>query len=170
MGAHAHVHLGTLDHFAPPASLHALLVITSTVVPAAVVSECGMCVRARVFLCVHMCVCLCVCCACMFAHVHVYLVTVCDSLSHQLSIIIACITANVVCTAVLNSTNGDRGAYSWPDAAVGQTISQMCQYGVVGQNITRLCNGDLTWTEDASQCPTVVTNQFKQLIQNVVGI
>ena len=50
MGAHAHVHLGTLDHFASPASLHALLVITSTVVPAAVVS---VCVSVCVCVCVH---------------------------------------------------------------------------------------------------------------------
>ena len=69
MGAHAHVHLGTLDHFAPPASLHALLVITSTVVPAAVVSVCVcvcecMCVSVCVLaVCVHMR-------ACMFVHVH----------------------------------------------------------------------------------------------------
>ena len=62
MGAHAHVHLGTLDHFAPPASLHALLVLTSTVVPAAVVSEC-VCVCECVCecLCVSVCECMCVC-------------------------------------------------------------------------------------------------------------
>ena len=68
MGAHAHVHLGTLDHFAPPASLHALLVITSTVVPAAVVSVCE-CVYQCVCVCVCVCVCLCVCvcvCVCVF--------------------------------------------------------------------------------------------------------
>ena len=61
------------------------------------------------------------------------------------------------------------GTYSWPEAVDGQTVSQMCQYGVVGQNVTRYCNGQI-WTEDASICPTVVTKQFKELgsvIQNV---
>ncbi|KAL5476198.1 hypothetical protein EMCRGX_G026114 [Ephydatia muelleri] len=73
------------------------------------------------------------------------------------------------CSCDLNLSNGDRGTYSWPEVATGQTISQMCQYGVVGQNITRFCNGDLKWTEDASQCPTIVTSQFNELntaIQN----
>ena len=72
-------------------------------------------------------------------------------------------TATEVCSCDLNSSNGGSGTFSWPEAAIGQTISQICQYGVVGQNITRLCNGDLTWAEDASQCPTVVSNQFRQL-------
>ena len=74
------------------------------------------------------------------------------------------------CSCGLNSSSGGSGTHSWPEAVIGQTISQMCQYGVVGQNITRVCNGDLTWTEDASQCPTVVSNQFRQLnaaLQNV---
>ena len=70
-------------------------------------------------------------------------------------------TATEFCSCDLNSSSGGSETYSWPEAAVGQTVSQMCQYGVVGQNITRLCNGDLTWTEDASQCPTVVSNQFR---------
>ena len=84
----------------------------------------------------------------------------------------ACFAATEFCSCDLDSSNGGSGTYSWPEAAIGQTISQMCQYGVVGQNITRLCNGDLTWAEDASQCPTVVTKQFRQLnttIQNVVA-
>ena len=38
VGTHAPVHLGTQENFAPLASLHALLVISSTSVPAAVVS------------------------------------------------------------------------------------------------------------------------------------
>ena len=54
------------------------------------------------------------------------------------------------------------GTYSWPEAVDGQTVSQMCQYGVDGQNVTRYCNGQ-TWTEDASVCPTVVTKQLKEL-------
>ena len=84
-----------------------------------------------------------------------------------------CFTIAVkTCSCDLNSSNGGSGTYSWPEAAIGQTISQMCQYGVVGQNITRLCNGDLKWTEVASKCPTVVSNQFRQLnaaIQNVAA-
>ena len=87
--------------------------------------------------------------------------------------LVICFTIAVnTCSCDLNSSSGGCGIYSWPEAAIGQTISQMCQYGVVGQNITRLCNGDLTWTEDASQCPTVVTYQFRQLnapIQNVAA-
>ena len=81
-----------------------------------------------------------------------------------------CITAIEFCSCDLNSSIGDRGTYSWPEIATGETISQMCQYGVVGQNITRFCNGDLKWTEDALQCPTIVTSQFNELntaIQNV---
>ena len=61
------------------------------------------------------------------------------------------------------------GTYSWPEAVDGQTVSQMCQYGIDGQNVTRYCDGQI-WTEDASKCPTVVTKQFKDLgsvIQNV---
>ena len=41
VGIHAPVHVGTQEHFAPLASLHALLVISSTPVPAAVVSVSG---------------------------------------------------------------------------------------------------------------------------------
>ena len=74
------------------------------------------------------------------------------------------------CSCDLNSSNGGSGTFSWPEAAIGQTISQICQYGVVGQNITRLCNGDLTWTEDASQCPTVVSNQFRQLNAAILNV
>eukprot|EP00731_Ephydatia_muelleri_P018411 Em0011g451a len=60
------------------------------------------------------------------------------------------------------------GTYSWPEAVIGQTVSQMCQYGVFGQNVTRYCSGP-TWIEDASVCPTVVTKEFSILdstIQN----
>ena len=49
MGTHAPVHLVTREHFALLASLHALLVISSTPAPAAVVVS------------VHECVCVCVC-------------------------------------------------------------------------------------------------------------
>ena len=87
-----------------------------------------------------------------------------------LSLMSTCIKEIEFCSCDLNLSNGDRGTHSWPEVAIGQTISQMCQYGVVGQNITRLCNGDLKWTDDASQCPTIVTSQFKDLntaIQNV---
>ena len=61
------------------------------------------------------------------------------------------------------------GTYSWPEAVNGQTVSQMCQYGVDGQNVTRYCNEQI-WTEDSSTCPTVVTKQFQELssvLQNV---
>ena len=75
------------------------------------------------------------------------------------------------CSCDLNIDNG-RGMYNWPEAMAGQTVSQMCQYGIAGQNITRYCNKNLTWTEVASLCPTVVTNEFNQLntaIKNVLG-
>ena len=68
MGTHASVHLGTQEHFAPLAPSHALLVISSTTAPAAVVSTCVY----WVCVCVHVCVCVCVCicvwcvCACVF--------------------------------------------------------------------------------------------------------
>ena len=81
-----------------------------------------------------------------------------------------CITEMEFCSCDLNSSHGDRGTYSWPEIGICQSISQMCQYGVVGQNITRLCNGNLTGSDDDSQCPTIVTSQFKDLntaIQNV---
>ena len=68
----------------------------------------------------------------------------------------------------------DRGTYNWPEARPNHIDSQLCQYGVmIGQNITRYCNTNLTWTEDSSKCPTVVTNQFAQLnaiIKNVIEL
>ena len=84
-----------------------------------------------------------------------------------------CFAAMEFCSCDLKSSNGDHGTYSWPEIETGQTISQMCQYGVVGQNITRLCKEDLKWTDDASQCPTIVTSQFKDLntaIKNVAKL
>eukprot|EP00731_Ephydatia_muelleri_P018402 Em0011g442a len=71
------------------------------------------------------------------------------------------------CSCDLNVKNKG-GTYSWPEAVIGQTVSQMCQYGVFGQNVTRYCSGP-TWIEDASVCPTVVTKEFSILnstIQN----
>ena len=56
---HAPVHLGTQEHFAPLAPLHALLVISLTTVLAAVVGVCA-CVCVCVCVCVCMCVCVCV--------------------------------------------------------------------------------------------------------------
>ena len=58
LGTLAPVHLGTLDNFATIAPAHALLAITSTVVPAVVVS--GVCVCVCVCVCVYVCVCACV--------------------------------------------------------------------------------------------------------------
>ena len=72
MGTHAPVHLGTQEHFAPLASLHALLVISSTTIPAVAVCVC---------VCVCMCVCICVClfvwCVCVFLCVRVCVHGVC---------------------------------------------------------------------------------------------
>ena len=70
------------------------------------------------------------------------------------------------------SVKSDRGTYDWPEREAGQNISQMCQYGIVGQNITRICNQNLTWGENDSTCPTVVTykiNQLNAAIKNVTG-
>ena len=62
----------------------------------------------------------------------------------------------------------DCGTYNWTEAVSNHTDSQMCQYGVmIGQNITRYCNTNLTWSEDSSKCSTVVTHQFSQLLKNV---
>ena len=72
------------------------------------------------------------------------------------------------CSCALN-INNKGGTYSWPETVVGQTVSQMCQYGELGQNVTRYCNRQV-WMEDASVCPTVVTKEVNQLsltIQNV---
>ena len=33
----------------------------------------------------------------------------------------------------------------------------------IGQYITRYCDVNLTWREDISNCPTVVTDQINQL-------
>lgn len=63
-----------------------------------------------------------------------------------------------------------QGTYSWPEAEPGQSVSQRCQYGGADQNITRFCNGNLTWIEDASKCPTVLSvqvNQLNMLVENV---
>ena len=78
------------------------------------------------------------------------------------------ITENKYCSCALNETNRG-GTYSWPEARDGQIVSKMCQYGDNGQIVTRYCNGQI-WQEDASMCPTVVTNQFQELhseVQNV---
>ena len=56
VGTHAPVHLGTLEHFAPLALLHVLLVISSTPAPAAVVSV-GYEVCVCMCMCVHVCAC-----------------------------------------------------------------------------------------------------------------
>ena len=63
-----------------------------------------------------------------------------------------------------------QGTYSWPYKKPGQSVSQKCQYGSAGQNVTRLCNGNLTWTESASKCPTEVSDQVKQLIMLVANV
>ena len=68
---HAPVHLGTQEHFAPLAPLHALLVISSTTVPAVAVCVCA-CVYVCVCACVCMCVCICVCCLCVCVCVFVH--------------------------------------------------------------------------------------------------
>ena len=60
-----------------------------------------------------------------------------------------------------------QGTYSWPYKKPGQSVSQKCQYGSAGQNVTRLCNGNLTWTENASKCPTVLSAQLNLLVENV---
>ena len=63
-----------------------------------------------------------------------------------------------------------QGTYSWPEAEPGQSVSQKCQYGGADQNITRFCNGNLTWIEDASKCPTVLSvkvDQLNMLVENV---
>ena len=76
--------------------------------------------------------------------------------------------ASGFCSCALNANN-QGGSYNWPEAVAGQTVSQMCQYGVLGENVTRFCSGQ-TWLEDASVCPTVVTKEFSELnlkIQNV---
>ena len=54
---HAPVYLGTQEHFALLVLLHALLVISSTTVPAAVVN---MYVWLYVYVCMRVCVCVCV--------------------------------------------------------------------------------------------------------------
>ena len=85
-----------------------------------------------------------------------------------MSTVLLFITVNRFCDCALDETNRG-GTYSWPEAEEGQNVSQMCQYGVDGQNIIRYCNGQ-TWKEEASMCPTLVTKQFKEIsseIQNV---
>ena len=72
------------------------------------------------------------------------------------------------CSCALNDNN-KRGTYSWPEAVVGQTASQMCQYGVFGQNVTRYCSKQV-WMEDASVCPTVVTQEFSRLSSTVQNV
>ncbi|KAL5497494.1 hypothetical protein EMCRGX_G013970 [Ephydatia muelleri] len=69
------------------------------------------------------------------------------------------------CSCALNVANKG-GTYSWPEAVVGQTASQKCQYGVFGQNVTRYCSKQV-WMEDLSVCPTVVTQEFSQLSSTV---
>lgn len=59
--------------------------------------------------------------------------------------------------------------YRWPDTEPGHSVSQLCQYGSADQNITTFCNGNLTWTENASKCPTLVSvrvNQLNILVEN----
>ena len=70
--------------------------------------------------------------------------------------------ANGFCSCDL-SVKSDRGIYDWQEGVSGQNVSQMCQYGIIGQYITRYCDVNLTWREDISNCPTVVTDQINQL-------
>ena len=79
------------------------------------------------------------------------------------------LTAYGFCSCSLNVNNG-RGTYNWPEALVGGFTSQMCQYGVIGQNVTRNCIENMTWTEDASMCPTEVTDQFNQLNKAIKNV
>ena len=68
------------------------------------------------------------------------------------------------------SAISDRGVYNWQEGVPGENISQMCQFGTVGQFITRSCDENLVWRENDSECPTVVTDQINQLnatLQNV---
>eukprot|EP00731_Ephydatia_muelleri_P009408 Em0004g1746a len=69
------------------------------------------------------------------------------------------------CSCALNDNNKG-GTYSWPEAVVGETASQKCQYGVFGQNVTRYCSKQV-WIEDASACPTEVTKKFSQLSSTI---
>ena len=68
------------------------------------------------------------------------------------------------------SVESIRGIYDWQEGVPGETISQMCQYGIVGQNITRTCNANRTWGEDNSKCPTVVTRQINQLNAAIANV
>ena len=81
----------------------------------------------------------------------------------------ASILAHGFCSCDL-SVNSDHGIYDWQERVPGQHASQMCQYGIIGQYITRHCDENLTWREDVSKCPTLVTDQINKLnaaIQNV---
>ena len=72
------------------------------------------------------------------------------------------------CSCALNDNNKG-GTYSWPEAVVGETASQKCQYGVFGQNVTRYCSKQV-WIEDASACPTEVTKKFSQLSSTIKNV
>ena len=75
---------------------------------------------------------------------------------------------NRFCSCALDVTNR-RGTYNWPEAVDGQAVSQMCQYGVDDQNVTRYCNEQI-WTENISMCPTEVTKQFRQLSSDIKNV
>ena len=83
-----------------------------------------------------------------------------------LIIIIPCLCCKTIadgfCHSELSVNNG-RGIYNWPPLLIGETISQVCQYGAIGQNVSRHCKSNWTWTEYAALCPTEVTNRFNQL-------
>ena len=64
----------------------------------------------------------------------------------------------------------NRGIYNWQEGVPGQEISQMCQYGILGQYITRYCDESLTWREDNSKCPSVVTFHIIQLNAAIINV
>lgn len=78
--------------------------------------------------------------------------------------------ASGYCSCALN-INNKKGTYNWTEAVIGQTVSQNCSYGAPGQNVnvTRYCT-EKAWIENATECPTKVTNEFNMLrlkLQNV---
>ena len=77
--------------------------------------------------------------------------------------------AKGVCNCDLQ-VKSDYGLYDWQEGVPGQSTPQICQYGVIGQYITRYCDENVTWKEDISKCPTIVTYQFNQLNAEIKNV
>ena len=84
-----------------------------------------------------------------------------------------CIHATMVakgfCSCDL-SVESNRGIYDWQEGVPGQEKSQMCQYGIVGQYVTRRCNETLAWSENNSMCPSFVTDQINRLNTAIINV